>query len=146
MRSYWPGGSGHWATAPKYPRLILIRDEIAPLGWAHWQFSRDKAIGMWMDCKADIRLSVAQPEKFAPGTITFYAGDEGPYGWYYEEGGGYGYVSMSKGDQDALTIAHELGHALGFGHTGGSSVMNTLATNPINKSDCRGLRCYYGKR
>jgi len=149
MKSYWPGGDGHWTTAPKYPRLILIVDNIAPLDWAHWRRSRDKAIDWWLACKADIRLSVTHSkEAFSPGTITFYENeDTGPYGWYDPEGR-YGYVSMARGDQDAPTVAHEIGHALGFGHTGiKDSIMsqwNIWTRDGVGKVDARGLRRYYG--
>jgi hypothetical protein len=148
--SYWPGQDGHWARSPKYDRLILIADNIAPLGWNNWQRNRDKAIRWWMDCGADIRLQLSQSrEALVPGTITFAAGDEGPYGWY-DENGGYGYVSLSKGDQDVPSVAHELGHALGFGHTGSPrSIMsqwNTWTRKGVGTSDCRGLRHYYGKK
>lgn len=133
--SYWPGGDGRFAAEPTYDHRIYVVDT---LGVRDLLAARE-----WNACGADIRL-VRGPQRMAeqPGTITILKGEEGDWprgGWI----GDHGVVLLPTGrwERSLPVIRHELGHALGFGHTGRHSIMGpAIHVQPI---DCRGLRRYY---
>jgi hypothetical protein len=138
---YWPGGDGRWSTEPVYPPRVVVIDTIGGNAW--YRSNRDEALMQWNRCGADIRLVVGDAEPFSPGTITIFldepGGQEPAYGWYLD---GYGFVALGGGwTRTTHVIAHELGHALGFGHTSRDSVMSD--TRDVQPIDCEGLRSYY---
>lgn len=139
--SWWPGGDSRWSTAPEYDHRVTVVDTIRrPRGWRD---RRDEALREWNRCGADLRLALGgRAEPFSAGTITLYRDPEGPYGWWSEERGGYAAFGGFNGVAD---IAHELGHALGFGH-GGNAVMKASSSHVrVSDVECEGLRMYYGR-
>lgn len=133
--SYWPGGDGRFATEPTYDHRIYVVDT---LGVRDGEAARE-----WNDC-GPVRL-VRGPQSMAeqPNTITILPGEEGDYprgGW----AGDHGIVLLPTGswERSIPVIRHELGHALGFGHTGKWSIMG--GSNHVQPIDCKGLRRYYG--
>ena len=135
MMNWWPGGSEQYASAPHYPGRTII---------VVWQLVRGKknckmAMAKWNACGANVKLVFGSAPAFSPGTITVYTDNAGPYG---DTAGDHGFLGIAGG-RTVEIFAHELGHALGFGHApnGTPSVMDQAgAPMPL---DCQGLRNYY---
>ena len=141
---YWPGApSTATDAAPHfYERRIPVVNDFAPLP------NLDEALAEWNHCHADVRLvhdNGVQP--YTRGSITITHSEDGAaYGGVAD---GYGVVFLGDGWTRAqAVIAHEVGHALGFGHAkdqllgGFTSVM--AGGNHVSAKDCEGLRRYYG--
>lgn len=133
---YWPGEpSTATDAAPEYPRRIKVIDTLGV---------RDrKAFPEWNHCGARVRL-VKGRQRLAeqPGTITILKGEVGDWprgGWIKD----HGVLLLPPGrwERSVPVIRHELGHALGFGHTRRRSIMGP--SNHVQPVDCRGLRRYY---
>ena len=151
MKTYWPGGGGRWTSRPTYDRRIVV------VNFQNWGEAFDhhlsRAVMWWNLARADVRLvvrlSYPAEQPYPKKANSIVKDDQGPYG-SYNVGGEFGFVGLVRGDGDTPTLAHELGHALGFGHTRiKSSIMsqwNTWTRDGVGKVDERGLRSYYGRR
>lgn len=134
---YWPGPPRTSTdNSPDYPHRIKVIDTLGV---------RDRRARIdWNHCGADIRLvhgRLGMAEQ--PGTITILKGEVGDWprgGWVVD----HGVLLLPPGrwERSIPVIRHEMGHALGFGHTRRDSIMGPR--NRIQPVDCRGLRRYYG--
>jgi hypothetical protein len=132
--SYWPGGDGQYASSPTYDRRVPVIDTLGV---------RDRAaVREWNRCGAVRLVRGGDLEPYTPGAITIVAGETGDLprgGW----AGTYGIVLLPPGswERSLPVIRHELGHALGFGHTKRWSIMG--GSSHVRALDCEGLRSYY---
>lgn len=137
---WWPGGS-RGIDGTKYPDRVAV---INTLGGSSWYRENLRgAVAEWNRCDSRLHLVVdgdGRPAAYAPGTITVTRSDDG--GAYGGWGGDHGVVFVGDGWTRTQTVlAHEVGHALGFGH-GGTGIMG--GGNVVTAVDCEGLRHYYG--
>ena len=132
---YWPGGSNKFSAEPTYPHSIPVIDTLG--------VQVGKAIKEWNAC-GSVQLHKG-PQSLAetPGTITILDGlDELPRGGWT---GDHGVLFLPAGSwtRSIPVIRHELGHALGFGHTKLWRIMG--GSNHVQRRDCNGLVRYYGR-
>lgn len=133
---YWPGHPDTATdSAPVYAHRILVIDTLG--------VKDQVAVREWNRCHS-VHLVSTRDTTLAetPGTITIVDGlDELPRGGWT---GDHGMVFLPGGSwtRSVSTIRHELGHALGFGHTHVWSIMG--ASNHVQPIDCEGLQDYYG--
>ena len=135
---YWPGGDGRYASSPIYEHRIVVIDSLGGSDW--YDRNLREAIAEWNRCGADVHLVEGDRPDFTPQTITVVESEDGGAygGWSVDHGVVFLGDSWTRSDS---VIAHELGHALGFGHNQRTSVMgNGGRVQPI---DCQGLRSYY---
>lgn len=131
---YWPGAPDTPTdSAPTYAHRIYVVDTLG--------VQDASAMREWNAC-GPVRL-VRGPLELAEttGTITILPGiDELPRGGWT---GDHGVVLLPPGswERSIPVIRHELGHALGFGHTQRRSVMG--GSGHVQPIDCRGLRSFY---
>lgn len=133
---YWPGGTGRYSAEPTYPAIIYVIDTIG--------VADGRALPEWNACGASVRL-LRGPLSLAetPGTITILPGiDELPRGGWIGDHGAL-FLPVGAWERSVPTIRHELGHALGFGHTARHSIMG--GANHVQPIDCQGLVDYYGR-
>jgi hypothetical protein len=133
--AYWPGGDGRFSSAPTYGHRIPVIDTIGV---------RDRAaVREWNRCGSVRLVRGGGRAPYAPGTITITTGEKGdwPRGGWFED---HGVLLLPPGswERSIPVIRHELGHALGFGHTSRWSIMGD--SNHVQPIDCQGLRRYYG--
>lgn len=132
---YWPGAPGTPTDAdPTYDRRIPVVDTIG--------VQDAKAVREWNSCSAGVQLvRGVQALAEQTDTITILPGiDELPRGGWT---GDHGVLLLPGGawERSVPVIRHELGHALGFGHTNLWSIMG--GSSHVQPRDCRGLRSYY---
>ncbi len=133
---YWPGAPDTATdAAPVYAHRIPVIDTIG--------VKEREAIREWNACGSVQMYAAPLAVPYSPGSITITTGDVGDWprgGW----SGTYGVLFLPPGawERSIPVMRHELGHALGFGHTKVWSIMG--GSNHVQPIDCQGLRRYYG--
>ncbi len=136
LMPYWPGAPDTATdAAPTYGYRIYVIDTLG--------VKEGPAMREWNACGV-VRL-VKGPLSLAEttNTITILPGEKGDWprgGWT----GDHGVLLLPTGswERSIPVIRHEMGHALGFGHTKVWSIMG--GSNHVQPIDCQGLRRYYG--
>lgn len=141
--AWWPGGGSRYSSEPVYNNRIPVINTVKGNAWYHANLRA--ALEEWNQCHADVHLELTKMPAYSPGTITIFVdppgGQEPAYGGW---SGTYGIVAVGGGwTRTRDVLAHELGHALGFGHTKTFSVMGSA--NSVQPIDCQGLIAYYGR-
>jgi len=139
--AWWPGGDRGFEPVYPHPQHIIVVDTVDGNDW--YRDNLHEALHQWNDC-GPVHLELGDADPFASGTITLFVdvdgkGQDGPYGGW---NGTAGIIALAGGwTRSREVIAHEMGHALGFGHTNMDSIMGDgTGVQPI---DCEGLRSYY---
>lgn len=139
--AWWPGGA-HGIDGTQYHHRVPVIDDAGGSAWYHRNLRA--AIRDWNACGV-LRLVIDRDAApYTPETITVFEDRDGkdPEPAYGGWNGTAGIVAVGEPwTRSRPVLAHELGHALGFGH-GGDGIMG--GGNHVTPTDCAGLRSFYG--
>ncbi len=132
--AWWPCGTrGPEVSYPSH--RIPVIDSAEGSVW--YRENLRAAMRQWTRCGGVRLVATSTVEPFAPGTITVAVDPSGPVGGFYD---GHGIVYVNDPwTRTGEVLAHELGHALGFGHTNSNrSIMGSGHT--VSALDCKGVQ------
>jgi len=135
--AYWPGAPDTATdNRPVYEHRIPVIDTLG--------VKDEWAIQEWNAC-GSVQMYPSSGVPFSPGSITItgaWQDSQWPRGGWFED---HGVVFLPTGswERSVPVMRHEIGHALGFGHTHRWSIMG--GSNHVQPIDCQGLVEYYGR-